>query len=75
MPGAVPDRKCQLSIDRAQCNGHGRCYSLAPALVDPDDDGYPVIVREFPETAEDITLAQAIVASCPEQAISLNQVF
>jgi ferredoxin len=29
----------KISIDAEACTGHGRCYSLAPALFAGDEDG------------------------------------
>jgi ferredoxin len=53
------------------CVGHGRCYTLAPQLLDSDDEGY-VTIRggdpiEIPEGLEG--LADELVGTCPEQAI------
>jgi ferredoxin len=63
----------RLAIDRDQCQGHGRCYSLAPTLVEPDDDGFPILKCVRLSAQIDVTNAEAIVASCPEQAISLDR--
>lgn len=62
----------RLLIDLDQCTGHGRCYSLAPQLVDADNEGSPVVLRELVTSADDVAAAQKIVASCPEQAIRLS---
>ena len=32
----------KMQIDSNACTGHGRCYTLAPHLVEPDDMGYAV---------------------------------
>jgi ferredoxin len=62
----------KLVIDPAICTGHGRCYGLAPDVLGYDDEGYvtprgePV---EFPADRRDV--AEEIVGSCPEQAITL----
>lgn len=62
----------RLVIDPDQCTGHGRCYSLAPHLVDADDEGNPVVLLEVVESEDDLAGAQKVVLSCPEQAISLS---
>jgi ferredoxin len=62
----------KLFIDDAVCTGHGRCYRLAPSLLTADDEGYVAVRGEpipFPEAQRE--LAEEIVGSCPEQAISL----
>lgn len=61
----------RLEIDTSVCTGHGRCYTRAPKLIEPDDEGFPVLLGDGqvpPELAEDGRLA---ARSCPEGAISL----
>lgn len=55
------------------CQGHGRCYTLAPRLLASDDEGYVTISGGDPiEVPEDMReLAENLVGSCPENAISL----
>ncbi len=53
------------------CMGHGRCYSLAPRLLESDDEGF-VTIRggdpiEIPEDQRE--LAVELVGTCPESAI------
>ncbi|RMH72749.1 MAG: ferredoxin, partial [Actinomyces sp.] len=33
----------RIAFDRAACQGHNRCYLLAPELFDTDDEGYAVL--------------------------------
>ncbi len=30
----------RVEIDTDRCSGHGRCYTLAPQVFAPDDEGY-----------------------------------
>lgn len=63
----------RLRLDRERCTGHGRCYDLAPALFDADDDGFGVVAAPegiVPEGAED--LARKAATNCPEHAISVE---
>jgi ferredoxin len=53
------------------CVGHGRCYSLAPQMLDSDDEGF-VTIRdgdpiEVPDGLE--ALADEVAGTCPESAI------
>jgi len=62
----------KLQISTA-CQGHGRCYTLAPQLLSSDEEGYVTISGGDPiEVPEDMReLAENVVGSCPENAISL----
>lgn len=63
----------QLVISRDACTGHGRCYTLAPTLVDCDDNGFAVPADEAIEVPADLeALATKLVGSCPEGAISTS---
>ncbi|MFW2237990.1 ferredoxin [Rhodococcus opacus] len=64
----------KLRIDGGLCTGHGRCYSIAPDVYTPDDDGFSDnrdVEREvLPEHQES---ARAGAQSCPEGAIMLSE--
>lgn len=63
----------KLSVDARQCTGHGRCYSLAPALLEPDDEGYVTIRGGSIEVPDELRqLADEVAGTCPEGAISLT---
>lgn len=60
----------KVRIDPEQCQGHGRCYDLAPGLFGEDDEGYGTVLGDGvvpPAGERDARLA---VANCPERAIS-----
>lgn len=62
----------RLRLDTDACQGHGRCYDLAPELFDSDDEGFAVL-RVTGELAPDqLDDAQLAVDSCPEFAITLE---
>ena len=63
----------KVQIDPARCQGHGRCYDLAPGLFGDDDEGYGQVLGDgsVPQQAEhDARLA---VLNCPEHAIELSE--
>ncbi|MSX00351.1 MAG: ferredoxin, partial [Actinobacteria bacterium] len=41
----------RITYNREACQGHNRCYLLAPELFDVDDEGYAVLLisDEVPE--------------------------
>lgn len=60
----------KLHIDLGMCQGHGRCYELAPDLIEADDDGLAVLTEQG---AIDETRAADIAGSCPEFAIEMEE--
>lgn len=62
----------KLVVDFARCTGHGRCYNESPDLLDYDEEGF-VQVRHAPMTLTPAQMpdAQAAVAACPEQAMTI----
>jgi ferredoxin len=61
----------RVSIDSEKCQGHNRCYALAPELFDVDDYGTAMVIGDgsVPGGLED--KARLAVVNCPEFAIEL----
>jgi ferredoxin len=62
----------RLEIDRASCEGHGRCYAIAPELFEPDELGDGQVLGDGELTDDQVALAERAVANCPEQAITIT---
>jgi len=62
----------RVSIDSEKCQGHNRCYALAPELFDVDDYGMAMVIGDgtVPGGVED--KARLAVANCPEFAIAMS---
>jgi len=63
----------RIHVDPAKCQGHNRCFTLAPELFKLDNYGYSSERNDGvvpPELEEKARLA---VANCPERAISIVQ--
>jgi ferredoxin len=61
-----------MRIDRGLCQGHGRCYALAPEAYDCDDDGYGIErFTDAPSKLEDA--ARRGANNCPEDAITIEE--
>jgi ferredoxin len=60
----------KLRVDPDKCQGHARCYGLAPEIFDVDDYGQASVIVDVvpPELEEKARLA---VANCPEYAIEI----
>jgi ferredoxin len=63
----------RIRIDTERCEGHGRCYALAPALVEPDElgNGREIGDGSVPQAEE--VAAQQAAANCPEHAVVLEE--
>jgi ferredoxin len=59
----------RVAIDEDRCQGHGRCYALAPELFEPDDvgDGRPIRDGAVARGLEH--KARLAVENCPERAV------
>jgi len=62
----------RVVIDTERCTGHGRCYSLAPAVFTDDDEGSGVLIGNGAITADHLEDARRAVLSCPERAIAIE---
>lgn len=62
----------RVLLDVDACQGHNRCYALAPELFDVDDYGQAVVLGDGEVPAELEEKARLAVANCPEFAISLE---
>jgi ferredoxin len=62
----------RILLDEERCTGHGRCYALAPEVFGADDVGHCEILRAEP-TADQERAARTAVASCPEDALSIEE--
>jgi ferredoxin len=61
----------KLQINSELCQGHGRCYDLAPSLFGEDEEGFGQVLRDgvVPPCLE--REARLAVANCPERAVEL----
>jgi ferredoxin len=62
----------KIIYDRAKCQGHGRCYSLAPEVFESDDEGYAVLLVTGDVPAELEDAARLAADNCPEYAITVE---
>lgn len=62
----------RVHVDQEKCQGHNRCYALAPELFDVDDLGYAHELGDgqVPEGMEH--QARLAVQNCPEFAIEVT---
>lgn len=61
----------KATVDADRCQGHARCWELAPEVFDLDEEGHGlVLVPEVP--AEALEPARKAARNCPERAIALE---
>lgn len=63
----------KLWIDAGLCQGHGRCYDLAPGLFTEDEEGYGQVTGDGQVPVQDAELARRATLNCPEHAIRLAE--
>ena len=61
----------KVQINTELCQGHGRCYDLAPGLFGDDDEGYGQVLGDGIVPREAERDARLAVLNCPEHAIEL----
>ncbi|MCU1496422.1 MAG: putative 3Fe-4S ferredoxin [Acidimicrobiales bacterium] len=63
----------RITVDTDKCQGHGRCYALAPELFDCDEEGYAVLLApEGLVPAGQEEAATLAADNCPEFAITVH---
>jgi ferredoxin len=66
--------KLQVTVDPDRCQGHNRCYAIAPEIFDVDDLGNAVAIGDGIVADELQTKARNAAANCPEYAITITEV-
>lgn len=63
----------RVSVDNSICQGHARCWHLAPEFFTLDDEGYCNIGqgKSVPPGREDEVMAG--VRACPEKALHIDR--
>ncbi|GAA0949876.1 ferredoxin [Actinocorallia libanotica] len=61
----------KATVDPDRCQGHARCWEIAPEVFDLDEGGHGlVLTAEVPAGAEEIARRAAL--NCPERAITVR---
>jgi len=64
--------RMRVHLDAEKCQGHNRCYALAPELFDVDDYGQAMLLVEGDVPAELHDKARLAASNCPEYAITIT---
>lgn len=63
----------RVRVDAEKCQGHNRCYALAPDLFEFDDYGFAHEVGDGEVPPDQERAARLAAANCPEFAIVVDE--
>ena len=64
----------KVTIDPDRCQGHLRCYAIAPDYFQVDDLGHAVTSPDGDEVPTELeALVRQSVRNCPESAITITE--
>lgn len=63
----------RVHVDQDRCQGHNRCYSIAPDLFDLDDMGMSAATGQGVVPDDLVGAARRAEANCPEHAVTVTQ--
>ena len=63
----------RVQLDSGKCQGHNRCYALAPELFDVDDYGQAILIVDGELPDELHAKARLAASNCPEFAITITE--
>ena len=63
----------RVHVDADKCQGHNRCYAIAPELFDVDDLGYAHELNDGLVPTDQKEKARLAAANCPELAIEVTE--
>jgi ferredoxin len=58
----------ELWVDGGRCQGHARCWALAPETFEIDEEGYAHVIPGRENSGDEPNVRKAI-RNCPERAI------
>jgi ferredoxin len=61
----------KVRINSDVCQGHGRCYDLAPDLFGDDEEGFGQVLGDGVVSPDKEREARLAVANCPERAVEV----
>jgi ferredoxin len=62
----------RIIVHKEKCQGHARCWSMAPDIFALDDEGY-IMPGDIDVAPENEQLAWRGAKSCPERALVIEK--
>jgi ferredoxin len=63
----------RVRIEAERCQGHGRCYDLAPGIFGEDDEGYGLVLGAGQVAPAAEAQASTAALNCPERAVLVTR--
>ena len=63
----------RVRVDSEKCQGHNRCYAIAPGLFKLDEYGYAKEQDDGVVPEDMVEEARLAVTNCPERAIRIEE--
>ena len=63
----------RVHVEQDKCQGHNRCYAIAPEVFDVDDEGNAHELNDGVVPPEYEEKARLAAANCPEYAITITE--
>lgn len=63
----------RVSVNADLCQGHARCFAIAPELFDVDDYGMSSVIGDGTVPPELEGKARLAASNCPEFAITIEE--
>ncbi len=63
----------KVKVDTERCQGHGRCYAIAPEIFESDDLGNGVERNGGIVPPDHEATARRAAANCPEDAVIIEE--
>ena len=61
----------KVRVNVEKCQGHGRCFALAPDLFDVDDFGLSSVIGDGTVSSDLESAVRLAAANCPEYAVEI----
>jgi ferredoxin len=61
----------KVTVDPDRCQGHARCWDIAPEVFDLDEQGHGVVLTDTVPADLEAGTREA-VANCPERALRIE---
>ncbi|MEY2476216.1 MAG: ferredoxin [Actinomycetota bacterium] len=63
----------RVHIDQERCQGHGRCYAVAPQVIEADELGNGREIGDGSVAPELEGTVRKAAANCPESAVIIEE--